>query len=310
SYLVLIASFILNSGISGPTLLMFFLSFQVLIAFSKRKLRHFWIGLHILTGIALMITEYYHPSIIFNNYTVRADRFIDYGSNYIVCLLFMYIITLFLRDNYNRERKLAIQRQVELQSSEAKLRAFFESSPACHLLAGTEGEVLDHNGAASRFIYATYKKEIQKGNPVADYLSDAYKVQFTTHYKAALEGFSYEEDVQANYSSGVIWWHVSYIPARDMEGKIIGVTFNASDITERKLHEEKIKQKNEALSKIAFIQSHEFRAPVANIMQVMDLIKMENYQATREYLDLLEKSVDQLDQKIRKVVDLTQDLKV
>ena len=309
SYLVLIASFILNSGINGPTLLVFFLSFQVLIAFSKRRLRHFWIALHVLTGVALMMIEYFRPSLIFNNYQTRSGRFIDYASNYTVCLIFMYIITLFLRDNYNRERKLAIQRQNELQESETKLRAFFESSPSCHLLAGTNGEVVDHNGAASRFIWSIYQKEIRKGERVMEYLTEAYKNKFAHHYETALAGNIHVEDVEMKYPTGTIWWHVSYIPARNTQGEIIGVSFNASDITERKLHEQKIRQKNEALAKIAFIQSHEFRAPVANIMQVMDLIKIDDYVASREYLDLLERSVGQLDQKIRKVVDLTQELK-
>ncbi len=57
-----------------------------------------------------------------------------------------------------------------------------------------------------------------------------------------------------------------------------------------------------ALRKIAYVQSHEVRAPLANALGVMGLIRDENYEAGKEYLQIMEKSLRQLDAKIHSIV--------
>ena len=50
------------------------------------------------------------------------------------------------------------------------------------------------------------------------------------------------------------------------------------------------------------MQAHEFRAPLTTITGMMDLIKAEDYNAPKEYFDLLENAVKNLDGKIRDIV--------
>lgn len=72
-----------------------------------------------------------------------------------------------------------------------------------------------------------------------------------------------------------------------------------------KLLREKIEQveiQNKALSEIAFIQSHEFRGPVTSIMGLMNIMREEEYQSPREYLELMEGAIKTLDEKIHMVV--------
>ena len=68
---------------------------------------------------------------------------------------------------------------------------------------------------------------------------------------------------------------------------------------------EQISLQNNALMNIAFTQSHEFRRPLSNIMGVMNLIKGENYNSNREYMEILEQSVVELDEKVKMVVAST-----
>ncbi|HEY0053802.1 MAG TPA: GAF domain-containing protein [Pedobacter sp.] len=63
-----------------------------------------------------------------------------------------------------------------------------------------------------------------------------------------------------------------------------------------------MKEQNEALSEIARIQSHELRLPVSSILGVMDLINEENSNLNPDYLDILNQSVNLLDNKIRTIV--------
>ncbi len=63
-----------------------------------------------------------------------------------------------------------------------------------------------------------------------------------------------------------------------------------------------MKEQNEALSEIARIQSHELRLPVSSILGIMDLINEENSNLNPDYLDILNQSVNLLDNKIRTIV--------
>lgn len=55
------------------------------------------------------------------------------------------------------------------------------------------------------------------------------------------------------------------------DGTIIGVSYNATDITDRIKQERLIFAQNESLRKIAFMQSHELRRPVSSILGLMNL---------------------------------------
>ena len=79
-----------------------------------------------------------------------------------------------------------------------------------------------------------------------------------------------------------------------------------------KLLNEKMQQvaiQNKTLMDIAFIQSHEFRGPLATIMGLMNIIKEENFESPQEYLLMMEKAVYKLDEKIHVVVKSTEDAK-
>jgi light-regulated signal transduction histidine kinase (bacteriophytochrome) len=92
------------------------------------------------------------------------------------------------------------------------------------------------------------------------------------------------------------------VPVKDKLKNIIGVALNSADITGRKLQEDKINIQNAALTRIAIIQSHELRRPVASLLGIMALIKMEQQNADPDYFDMLEITVKELDEKIKEIV--------
>lgn len=69
---------------------------------------------------------------------------------------------------------------------------------------------------------------------------------------------------------------------------------------------EALKKQNEIFKKIAQLQSHEIRGPVATIMGLIGLIKDENYVASKEYLLHLEQAANALDDKIHEIVSHSQ----
>ncbi len=118
SYITLIATFYLNSGSHGPALLLFFLTFNLLIAFSSRAKHWIWALLHLLLPVILLTKEYFDPTWITDSYRNASDRYIDILSSYIVTLTCIYLITNYLRKNYEREKQIAEERanKIDMQN--------------------------------------------------------------------------------------------------------------------------------------------------------------------------------------------------
>ena len=68
-----------------------------------------------------------------------------------------------------------------------------------------------------------------------------------------------------------------------------------------------LKKQNSVLREVARIESHELRQPVASIMGVTMLMKENPHTNYPEYLELLDKSVNQLDERIRMIVSHVND---
>ncbi|MDB5131723.1 MAG: domain S-box protein [Mucilaginibacter sp.] len=101
------------------------------------------------------------------------------------------------------------------------------------------------------------------------------------------------------------WKETSFSPVRNNSGEIIGVALNSTDITTRKQQEERIKAQNEALTRIAIIQSHELRRPVASLIGIMDIMKMEHIDF--DYFNMMQITINELDEKIRGIVKDSED---
>jgi GAF domain-containing protein len=82
------------------------------------------------------------------------------------------------------------------------------------------------------------------------------------------------------------------------------MTLNSS-LTMIKTNYDHIEKQYSALREIAFIQSHEVRAPLCNAIGITELIKAENPSINQDHIVMLEDALTKLDQKIHKIVDNT-----
>ncbi len=109
-YIAVISTFIFNDGTKGPVLFLSFLSFLLLISITPQKQHLIWTSLHVVVGFGLIYMEYVHPEFVRVHYDFELNRFTDIALTYVVCLLFIYLITIHLRRNYEKEKKLAQKR--------------------------------------------------------------------------------------------------------------------------------------------------------------------------------------------------------
>lgn len=207
------------------------------------------------------------------------------------------------------ELSLSILKEQFLESKniEIKLRSFFESSKSIHLLVGPDFEVLTFNKTFYDLAYRLFGVEVIAGADVAKYIHPDYLPTFSKDIQTALTGTTvqYEKEFRLKGIEPA-WYKITFNPAYDNEGNIIGVSYNATDITQRKENEEKILQQNEVLRNIAFMQSHEMRKPVASILGLMNLLKLEDAESKPEILEMMEKAVLDLDDTIHRIVKSTE----
>ena len=209
----------------------------------------------------------------------------------------------------NHIQEIELQ-NLKIKDATTKLIAAWDSSTSYHLLIGKDLEVLAFNKQTLYFIEQVWGKKLLIGDSIQK-VSDIVVIKnFIENFQKALSGEIIKHEELIIYPENIpnLWWDITYAPAFDQDEIIIGVSFNAVDINDRKLNEEKINAQNARLIKIAQIQSHEYRAPVSAILGVMELIKEENYEPNKEYLLLLEEAVKQLDEKIHSVVNYSNQL--
>ena len=300
SYAVLTANYFVNDGIDGPTIFFFFLTLHLLICSTAARLHVLWLVLHVFTVTALLLVELYWPGMVVHSYTAPLMRTMDIFMCGVTAILLMYIVQRQLRNYYKSEKRAS-------ESLQIKLNAFFESSDKIHILLNTQRGIVYFNKAAAQFIYKEYGAVIKVGKDITTYLKPVYTARFIINFEAALSGTTVTEENMVNYNMlGCVWWQNVFLPVRDDDGSIAGVSFNAENITSRKIKEDRIHAKNQLLLAIAKKQATELREPATAVIGLMELASKDEGRL-QEYLALMEEAASNLDRKIQEIVAQTND---
>jgi PAS domain-containing protein len=202
------------------------------------------------------------------------------------------------------EQNLNTQHQKKIiEDSEIKLKAIFDSSKDIHLLVGRQMEVLAYNKAAYNYIKNSYDKEIKAGVHFLTLTDQNFANWAIDQIQLALNGNSITAEwLDKPNKATACWLDITFEPVADINNMIIGVAVNATDITMRKLDAEHIYEQNEALQRIATIQSHELRRPVASLLGLMEVLKLEEGYILNDCYQMIELTINQMDTKIRDIV--------
>jgi len=191
----------------------------------------------------------------------------------------------------------------EAKKAEIKLNSFFESSVSCHLLVSRDLKVLAFNKTLADIIRDTLGVEMHIGNDVNEYIDGLFMPEFLINFMEALSGKHIINESAMIRDNKKIWWNYDYVPAYDTEGEIIGVSYNAINISAIKFQQEESIAKDASLKAIAYIQAHEIRRPVSSIIGLMNIFKADDYTASKEDMMVMERAVLELDEKIRQIVN-------
>lgn len=123
-----------------------------------------------------------------------------------------------------------------------------------------------------------------------------------------LNKYSFTADYRFLKANGeIIFVQHKGIILRDSQGNATRIVGAIIDLTESLSHLNKIEKQNKALKEISWTQSHIVRAPLANILGLIYLLKENSKSELRdeELINLIGESAEKLDQVIREIVTKT-----
>lgn len=209
----------------------------------------------------------------------------------------------------NRLREVIKQKTDDLKESNQKLNAIFNSGSDITVLIGLNRKVIAFNRAARAFMLDISGKEfLSVGDDIFNHVSEIAKQGFSISFGIAATGkkIQFVENFRlfkTTLDKKVVWLFIELQPVLNDDGIIEAVSMNIRDITKRKEIEEAIRKQNSQLKKIAWIQSHQIRKPVANILGLIPLFEEGNLTGEqKELLHHLKVSSAELDNYIKEIV--------
>jgi PAS domain S-box-containing protein len=203
----------------------------------------------------------------------------------------------------------------ELEVSERKLNGLINNTDDIIWLFDKDARIVTFNDAFARKIQELTGLVPQKG--VSFDLRSIPHIEpmnrWLSYHKAAMEGrhLKVEEELEHLPQGMDNYYEVSINPIPAQDGSIQYVGCFARNITMRIQNEQMIRRQVNTLKEIAWIQSHQVRKPLANIMglvELMDPIKCPNTEM-EEIIPYVKESCDELDAMVRKVIDRSADIK-
>ena len=125
------------------------------------------------------------------------------------------------------------KQQEEIRRSESYLNAFFNSTDSILVLFDQSHRVITFNKKAEQIINSFINKSIKVGDLISDLVLDSFREAFIHYATEALQGNAIQNR-EVKIEGMDVWWSIRFLPFYDSSQKIIGASFTAVDISERK----------------------------------------------------------------------------
>lgn len=202
--------------------------------------------------------------------------------------------------------KLLTEEMERVQYSEMKLKSVYDSASSAYLLIDKEGIILTFNDKAEKYLNDLRHISLHEGMRMMPLLTGPCLENFVRHFELAITGKKVSFEHQGHYDNNkVVFWHTTLEPVYKHDENIFGIAVNYIDISEIKNFKKDVLRHNKTLKKIADVQSHKYRKPVANILGLISILDDNDCRVNKKVITHLREQAIELDDIIRNITDLT-----
>lgn len=243
-----------------------------------------------------------------NNETVRFEQYFPPDTYFSVNVFpSKEGIISYIKDISERKKQ-----ELELRDNQMKLKAIVDSTVDGNILLNKEMKVLSFNRVAKEQSLSLLGEELKPGDDIRKYVEPEQMDTFHQKFAEAISGKIVKSERTMHVGNDmVLWFEFLYYPVFDENNELMGVVLNTTMIDERKRAEIKVMEQLKKLKKIAFLQSHELRAPLTNIMGIVNVVNLLTNKIKDpdviELLNGLSYNAIKLDEIVKKIVDATQE---
>jgi PAS domain S-box-containing protein len=194
---------------------------------------------------------------------------------------------------------------------EIKFSHLIEKSADAIVLQNEDGQVLFFSEAARKILGYTSEEILGKNLAVIFHPEDMDEAMQNRKVIREWPGGSFPITVKrVKHKNGHYLFVEGTVTNLMHDENVKAFVVNFRDVTEKKITEEKLKEKNKKLEMIAFLFSHEVRGPVATILGLSNIFNRKNPGDTinKDVLDKIQIPIHRLDDIISKIVRMTDEL--
>ncbi len=200
-----------------------------------------------------------------------------------ILALVLSVVSILNSINYQKRKKV----MVALRAEKDKAQSYLDMAGSILVVIDRHQNISMLNKKGLEILGLTHEEEVIGRNAFDYFSSKGERTALIEGFKKVINGETqlveyYERKVVSKKGEErIVGWHNSLL--EDMSGHVIGVLSSGDDVTEKKFREKalketviKLEKSNEQLEGFAYMATHDLRAPVANLMALLNLYNKEN----------------------------------
>ena len=219
------------------------------------------------------------------------------------CYLWLVVATIVLdKISYDPQLKNISyyqQQEIKLRHQLEFAQRILEGNQDCIKLLDLEGRLIYMNDGGQKLMEIDDFEGSIKNTFWLEFWQDCDRKLAETAFNKALQGKTGRFDGYCPTAKGTPkWWEVMVTPIKETDNSIVEILSVSRDITDRKLMEKALTERNQELDRFSYIVSHDLKAPLRGIALLAEWIGEDLQEKiaedTREQLSLIRQRIGRM----------------